>query len=54
MAGEAALGALLRRHRERRGLTQEQLAERAGGALSVNTIGNLEAGRTLGSGHLCG
>jgi transcriptional regulator with XRE-family HTH domain len=46
MAGEAALGELLRRHRERQGLTQEDLAERAGGGLSAETVSNLERGRT--------
>lgn len=37
------LGERLRRHRLRRDITQEQLAERAG--LSVSTIKGLEAGR---------
>jgi len=38
------LGALVRRYRLRLGLTQEQLAERAG-SLSVDTIANMEQGR---------
>jgi tetratricopeptide (TPR) repeat protein/transcriptional regulator with XRE-family HTH domain len=40
--GGDALGALFRGQRERAGLTQEQVAERAG--LSVRTIRNIEAG----------
>ena len=39
------LGDILRRHRERLGLSQEQLAEAAGAGLSVNTVGNIERGR---------
>ncbi len=50
MAGEERMvvptfGDLLRRHRERRGLTEEQLADRAGGGLSARPVGNLECGR---------
>ena len=40
---KANFGALLRAHRTRLRITQEQLAERAG--LSERTLRNLEAGR---------
>jgi transcriptional regulator with XRE-family HTH domain len=40
------LGDLLRQHRLRRGLTQEELAEMVGGGLSVDTVANVERGRT--------
>src|SRR6266567_7758387 len=45
-AEAAGVGPLLRLYRERRGLTQEELAERVERAVSVNTISNLERGRT--------
>ena len=45
-APAAALGELLRWHRQRRGLTQGELAARGAPELSVNTVGNLERGRT--------
>jgi len=40
------LGMLLRRHREQRGLTQEELAQQAGTGISVYTVSDLERGRT--------
>ncbi|HEX2035646.1 MAG TPA: helix-turn-helix domain-containing protein [Chloroflexota bacterium] len=40
------VGDLLRQHRLRRGLTQEELAEAAGGGLSADTVANVERGRT--------
>jgi DNA-binding XRE family transcriptional regulator len=43
MVPEVSFGGLLRAHRERALLSQEQLAERAG--LSARTIRELEAGR---------
>ena len=42
--GGESLGDLLRRYRKAAGLTQEELAERAG--LSVRAIANIERGRT--------
>ncbi len=40
------LGELLRRYRQRLGLSQEEVAERVTPVLSVTTIGNIERGRT--------
>jgi len=40
------VGVLLRRYREGRGLTQEELAARVASGVSVNTIGNIEGART--------
>ena len=44
--GTGLLGELLRRYRQRLGLSQEELAEQVTPVLSVATIGNLERGRT--------
>src|SRR5436309_913356 len=41
-----SLGLLVRQYRVAQGLTQEELAERAGLGISVETISNLERGKT--------
>lgn len=45
VVGMGRLGGLLRHHRQKRGLLQEDLAALVKPALSINTIGNLERGR---------
>src|SRR5437867_1622805 len=44
--GVGDLGDLVRGHRERQGLSEEELAARLQPAVSVNTISNVERGRT--------
>jgi len=45
-ASAESLGDLVRQVRLRRGFTQEELAEAAGGNVSVDTVANVERGRT--------
>ena len=45
-ADAESLGDLVRQVRLRRGFTQEELAEAAGGIVSVDTVANVERGRT--------
>jgi transcriptional regulator with XRE-family HTH domain len=46
ISGGGELGTLLRQHRQTRGLSQEELATLVEPAISVNTIRNVERGRT--------
>jgi transcriptional regulator with XRE-family HTH domain len=46
------LGVFLRAAREQRGLTQEDLAERVAGRISVKTISNVERGRHRPQRHI--